>query len=203
VTDHESATEHAGEHGHGHHHDWRAELEAMRADAAHYYDHQFDWRGHGPPADFHGPRFYPPAEHWRLEARLDTSTPGTGDHVTLPTSTGKLREMTIGGQLVFDVDGLEQRLTLFMGHGRDGSEYGFVPFRDATSGHETYGAGRYLDMPYEPGATDFLLDFNLAYNPSCAYSPAYDCPYPPPGNRLTVRVEAGEMVPFEQPAEHP
>jgi uncharacterized protein len=183
---------------HEHHaeHDWRSDLEDARHQAAHYYEHQFDWRGHPPPADFHGPRFFDVAEEWRRAAWLDTSAPGTGDRVTLPTSTGKLREMTIAGQLVFEAGGREQRLTLFIGHGRDGSDYGFVPFRDATSGHETYGAGRYLDLPYDPAATDYLLDFNWAYNPSCAYSPAYDCPYPPPGNRLDVRVEAGERVPF-------
>jgi hypothetical protein len=185
-------------HEHVHHHaDWRAALEAKRADEAHYYEHQFDWRGHGPPPEFHGPRFFPPAEAWRREAWLDTAAPGTGDAVQLPTSTGKLRDMTVAGQLVFDVDGAEQRLTLFLGHGRDGQPYGFVPFRDTTSGNETYGSGRYLDLDYDPAAPTYLLDFNTAYNPSCAFSPAYDCPYPPPGNRLDVRVEAGEMVPFE------
>ncbi|HEY7599460.1 MAG TPA: DUF1684 domain-containing protein [Candidatus Limnocylindrales bacterium] len=186
---------------HEHHHqtDWRAELEAARHQAAHYYEHQFDWRGHPPPADFTGPRFFPISDEWQREAWLDTAAPGSGDHVTLPTSTGKLRDMTVAGQLVFEVGGAEQRLTLYIGHGRDGSEYGFLPFRDATSGHETYGSGRYLDVPYDPAATDYLLDFNWAYNPSCAFSPAYDCPYPPPGNRLDVRVEAGEMVPFEHP----
>jgi hypothetical protein len=193
-------TDHAGNGGHGHHAhqpDWRAELEQMRAGAAHYYEHQFDWRGHPPPADFAGPRFFPPSAEWRLQAWLDADAPGTGDQVTLPTSTGKLRDMTVAGQLVFDVGGVEQRLTLYIGHGRDGTEYGFLPFRDATSGHETYGSGRYLDVALGSDATDYPLDFNLAYNPSCAFSPAYDCPYPPAGNRLMVRVEAGEMVPFE------
>jgi hypothetical protein len=197
---HEPEHEHGHEPEHGHHAhqpDWRTELAAMREQAAHYYEHQFDWRGHDPPTEFEGPRFFPPSAAWRREAWLDTDAPGTGDQVTLPTSTGKLRDMTIAGQLVFDVDGAEQRLIVYLGHGRDGSEYGFVPFRDATSGAETYGSGRYLDLDYDPAATDYLLDFNFAYNPSCAFSPAYDCPYPPAGNRLSVRVEAGEMVPFE------
>ena len=193
MTDHE----HRDEHGHAHHSDWRSDLVAMREDAAHYYEHQFDWRGHGPPADFHGPRFFAPSEEWRREARLDTTAPGTGSKVTLPTSTGKLREMSIAGQLVFDVDGAEQRLTVYLSHAHGVEDSLFVPFRDATSGSETYGSGRYLDQPYDPEADRYLLDFNLAYNPSCAYSPAYDCPYPPPGNRLGVRIEAGEMVPVE------
>ncbi len=181
-----------------HHHeggDWRADLSAMREDATRYYADEFDWRGHEPPAGYGGPRFYPPAEAWRVTARLDTSVPGTGDPVTLPTSTGKLRQMTVAGQLVFAASGSQHRLTAFLTHGTEHDL--FVPFRDQTSGHDTYGAGRYIDLPYRGDDAEYLLDFNLAYNPSCAYSPAYDCPYPPPGNRLGVAVEAGEKVPFE------
>ena len=70
-----------------------------------------------------------------------------------------------------------------------------MPFRDATSGVETYGAGRYVEVPYEPDEDPLELDFNYAYNPSCVFSPAYDCPYPPPGNRLSVAVKAGEALP--------
>jgi uncharacterized protein len=151
------------EHGHDHTADWRAALEAARHHEKHYYEHQFDWRGHVPPPGFDGPRFFPIAEAWRVMARLDTAVPGAGDGVTLPTSTGKLREMTIAGQLVFDVEGVEQRLTMFIGG--PGDTHGFVPFRDATSGQETYGAGRYLDVEYEPAATEYMLDFNSAYNP--------------------------------------
>ncbi len=66
-----------------------------------------------------------------------------------------------------------------------------MPFRDATSGTETYGAGRYLDLePLPDGSYD--LDFNLAYSPYCAYSPSYSCPLPPPENRLGARILAGE-----------
>lgn len=185
--------------GHEHHHapDWRAQLEQMRADAAHHYEHEFDWRGHAPPAGFSGPRFYPPSEAWRVPAWLDTAAPGTGEHATLPTSTGKLREMTNAGQLVFETGGREQRLTGYLTHGPGEAHLLFVPFRDATSGRATYGSGRYLDVPYLGEEGEYLLDFNLAYNPSCAYSPAYDCPFPPPGNRLDVAVEAGEQVPYE------
>ena len=75
----------------------------------------------------------------------------------------------------------------------------FVPFRDATSGMETYGSGRYLEAPYYDDTDEVELDFNLAYNPSCAFSPAYDCPFPPPQNRLPVEVLAGEKLPFAKP----
>jgi uncharacterized protein (DUF1684 family) len=76
----------------------------------------------------------------------------------------------------------------------------FVPFRDGSSGAETYGAGRYLldtVKGSDLGAVDrrLVLDFNFAYNPSCAYDPAWACPLSPPANRLTVAMRAGELTP--------
>jgi uncharacterized protein (DUF1684 family) len=108
--------------------------------------------------------------------------------------------MRIAGDLVFEVDGAEHRLTSFDSHGSDGSHVLFVPFRDATSGNETYGAGRYVEAPVYDEDDDgglLELDFNYAYNPSCVFSPAYDCPFPPPQNRLNVAVRAGERLPYE------
>jgi uncharacterized protein (DUF1684 family) len=67
----------------------------------------------------------------------------------------------------------------------------FVPFADATSGTETYGAGRYLELEYH-GGSRFHVDFNQAYNPWCVYSPEYNCPIPPKENRLQVPIRAGE-----------
>ena len=67
-----------------------------------------------------------------------------------------------------------------------------MPFVDATSGGETYGAGRYLELEALEDGT-FLADFNLAYNPYCAYSEDYSCPVPPAENRIAVPVRAGEM----------
>jgi uncharacterized protein len=186
------------EHGHEHAHGYREALAEMRKDAAHYYADHFDWRGHEPPAGWDGPKYFPPAENWRLDAWLDTAAPGTGDAVTLPTSTGKMRNMTIAGQLVFEVDGQEQRLTAYAPVGEETELW--LPFRDGTSGAETYGSGRYLEVPPVDDGNNAVydLDFNLAYNPSCAYSPVYDCPFPPPGNRLDIRIDAGEKNPFEE-----
>lgn len=68
----------------------------------------------------------------------------------------------------------------------------FIPFLDATSGRESYGGGRYIDLE-EQKQNQYIVDFNLAYNPSCAYGkPGYSCPIPPAENRLPVRIEAGE-----------
>jgi uncharacterized protein (DUF1684 family) len=68
----------------------------------------------------------------------------------------------------------------------------FLAFADATSANETYGAGRYLDLKKVPGATTVTLDFNKAYNPYCAYSDKFSCPFPPKENVLKVAVRAGE-----------
>ncbi len=187
------------DHHHDHHHslDWQGELEQLRQTARHYYLNQFDWRGQSPPQDWDGPRYFAPDPGWRLAAHLDREVTGAGSAVELATSTGQLRQMTVAGALVFEAEGAEHRLTGFVTHDAEGYEVLFVPFRDATSGSETYGAGRYLELPYDPDEDTVELDFNFAYNPSCAFSPAYDCPYPPVGNRLAVGVRAGEMLPSE------
>jgi uncharacterized protein len=77
----------------------------------------------------------------------------------------------------------------------------FIPFRDATSGSETYGAGRYLldsvkgaDLGSDPNAPELLLDFNMAYHPSCAYDPKWNCPLAPPASRLGSAVRVGEYL---------
>jgi len=87
----------------------------------------------------------------------------------------------------FDVGGERASLAAFsQGDGL------FIPFRDSTSGSETYGAGRYVEA--EPlGDGRFELDFNRAYNPYCAYNDAWRCPLPPRENWLTVPIRAGEL----------
>lgn len=111
----------------------------------------------------------------------------TGDTITLDTSTGETRVFRRAGFLNFPVDGKPAKLTLFV----DSNGY-FLPFRDATSGTETYGAGRYLE-PEESGGK-IRVDFNYAYNPYCAYSEHFSCPLPPRENWLTVAIRAGEKV---------
>ncbi|MBN2400280.1 MAG: DUF1684 domain-containing protein [Candidatus Aminicenantes bacterium] len=73
------------------------------------------------------------------------------------------------------------------------SKYLFIPFKDATNGRESYEVGRFIDVP-EPNGDEFILDFNLCYNPLCNYSPAYNCPLPPLENFLDIAVPAGEKV---------
>ena len=112
------------------------------------------------------------------------------------------------GRLTFELAGTACRLTVLSLMQYAGGL--FVPFRDATSGRETYGGGRYLFdtakdtdglvLEITPGVSDVVIDFNYAYNASCAYSPRWACPLAPPENYLTVPVRAGELKYKDQAA---
>jgi uncharacterized protein len=110
----------------------------------------------------------------------------------IPTSDGKLKPAHRAGYLAFEIDGAPHRLTAYTFDGGDDKSL-FVPFLDTTSGTETYGAGRYLDLEPEDDGT-YSVDFNLAYHPSCVYDPKYSCPLTPAENRLPIRIEAGERL---------
>lgn len=110
------------------------------------------------------------------------------EKVRMHTSTGEVQEYYKYGTFDFDANGTRARLTVYSS-GEPGD--GFVPFTDSTSGKETYGAGRYLELEWL-GGNRFHVDFNQAYNPWCAYSPHYSCPIPPRENRLSVAIRAGE-----------
>lgn len=110
------------------------------------------------------------------------------DTVMMQTSTGALQEYLRFGRFQFSVEGQVAELTIYE---RD-LEY-FLPFADALAGKETYGAGRYLE-PHRLPNGNFLIDFNYAYNPYCAYNPSWSCPIPPAENRIKVPIRAGEKV---------
>jgi uncharacterized protein (DUF1684 family) len=111
----------------------------------------------------------------------------------MPTSTGTLRRMERVGILEFTLQGQPMTLAAFVEEGQR-LESLFVPFADMTTGIDTYSAGRYLDI--EPTPTGlYEINFNKAYNPSCAYNERYECPYPPLSNRLKVAIRAGEKAP--------
>jgi uncharacterized protein (DUF1684 family) len=124
--------------------------------------------------------------------------PYTGDEPVrfeIPTTDGRLRPAERAGVFRFELAGQPLHLTAYRLTGADGeaSETLFVPFLDATSGTETYGAGRYLDLEPEDDGT-WTLDFNIAYQPSCVYDARFSCPLTPPENRLGVRLAAGERL---------
>lgn len=114
--------------------------------------------------------------------------------VILATSDGNEQKYLEYAIAIFSLDGIENRL-LILELMEMGPQRGklFLAFADETSGAETYGAGRYLDVKKVPAATSVVLDFNLAYNPYCAYNDSYSCPFPPKENILEVAIRAGEM----------
>ncbi len=143
-------------------------------------------------AAFHGLPYFPYDSALAVPAALVPAV--STDTVAFPTSTGELRPMVRAGQLVLTAGGVERRLVAYtqVGPGAPAGEL-FVPFRDETSGRETYGGGRYLDLPMDPLGR-YALDFNRAYHPYCVYSAAYSCPLPPPENTLSLPVTAGERL---------
>ena len=129
--------------------------------------------------------YFPENPALDLELTLEAKEPARV--VTMLTSTGDQRDYQQRGQVRFMVGDEEAVLQVFS------DAYGgwFLPFVDATAPQETYGAGRYLE-PEEVSPGLLHLDFNLAYNPYCAYNPRWSCPIPPFENRLKLRIEAGE-----------
>lgn len=135
--------------------------------------------------------YFAPDISYEVPAELRLSE--TRPVVELPTSTGELRKMQVVGTLEFTLQGQKLSLGALSPAGEPIRSL-FVPFADLTTGKETYQAGRYLDI--EPTATGlYTIDFNYAYNPTCAYNKAYSCPFPPPSNRLQIEVRAGEKAP--------
>jgi uncharacterized protein (DUF1684 family) len=109
--------------------------------------------------------------------------------VRMATSAGDEQVYQRYGVVRFSVDDQPAEVTLYAS---DDSDELFIPFRDATSGKETYGAGRYLEL--HAHGDEVTIDFNYAYNPNCAYDPSWSCPLPPPENWLKVPIRAGEKT---------
>ena len=138
--------------------------------------------------------FYPTRYAYRVQAQL------LRDSISRPfameTSTAHRPLYRKYGELRFVLNGQAQRLSVYQSVDllkRPGFEdYLFVPFTDLTNGHGSYGGGRYLDLRIPPaGSSGLTLDFNRAYNPSCAYNHGYSCPVPPAENRLAATIPAG------------
>jgi uncharacterized protein len=137
--------------------------------------------------DFAGLRYFPENAALRFELPLEHYA--DPEHITMQTNTGATQEYLKVGQVRFQVNGEDAALQVYESTNNPGSY--FVPFVDATAPAESYGAGRYLE-PEEIHDGELVVDFNLAYNPYCAYNDHWSCPFPPPENRLKVRIEAGE-----------
>lgn len=140
--------------------------------------------------EFEGLHYFPADESFRVTARLERLD--APQEAYLRTNRDGQSAMRWVGTLRFRLEARELELRVYhAGEGVGASV--FVPFRDATSGRETYGPGRYLTLELTE-SDDYELDFNRAFNPYCAYTDAYECGFPPAENDLPVAVRAGEKV---------
>jgi uncharacterized protein len=117
----------------------------------------------------------------------------------MPTSTGANRKMRRVGSLEFTLKGQPMKLLAFNEVGTDPGSL-FVAFSDLTNGSETYAAGRFMDLARNKTGI-YEVDFNRAYIPYCYYNPTYECPLPPPENRLKIPIRAGEKMKLEVKSE--
>lgn len=186
------------EHEHHHHegpHDYQSAIEGYRAEKDAFFK-----SAPGSPIpleerdDFDGLPYYPVAVDLVFEGL--TPEPYAGSEPTtfqIPTSDGKLRAARRAGVFTFEAGGEPRRLTAYELEGAHADGRMFLPFLDATSGSETYGAGRYLDLEPDEDGT-YAIDFNLAYHPSCVYAAHFSCPLTPAENRLAIPIRAGERL---------
>jgi uncharacterized protein (DUF1684 family) len=139
-------------------------------------------------AAFHGLDYFPIDPRWRVVALLEPSPPGTV--IAVPDVLGDVASDTSPGVVAFELDGQLHRLKALEAQ----PGHLWLIFADETNGINTYGGGRFLVTgPIQPDSS-VEVDFNLTYNPPCVFSPFATCPLPPEGNRLALRVEAGEKM---------
>lgn len=135
---------------------------------------------------FIGLSYFPENEDLRMEVEVEPLK--DQDPMPMQTTTGGVQMYVRHGKFKFKVDGRKAELTIFQ------NENGyFLPFVDSLAGKETYPAGRYLEPEALPG-NRFFVDFNLAYNPYCAYNEMWSCPITPAENRIKVPIRAGEKI---------
>ena len=136
--------------------------------------------------DFHGLNYYDENQDFSLvlvPKRFDSP-----ETIEMQTSTGDVTSYLRWGRISFEVNGEAAQMTLFKVSEDDDF---FLPFADRTSGDESYGAGRYLEVKSLPDG-HIMVDFNYAYNPYCAYNECWSCPLTPFENRTKVPTRAGE-----------
>lgn len=137
---------------------------------------------------FKGLQYFPVRADWHIKARFEPYVP---EHrIPIVNILGMTEEMTSPGAIVFERDGRSWRLDTILE--APGERELFVMFSDATSGKQTYGAGRFLYVGL-PEGNRIDVDFNEAFNPPCAFTDFATCPLPPPQNQLALAIDAGEL----------
>lgn len=141
--------------------------------------------------EFQGLNYYPPDPSYRFE--LELREHANKQIIRVEDTAGGEQDLIRWGEFQFNIGDEECTLQAYLSDPAEPRL--FIPFRDVTSGKETYGAGRYLDLEPEQHLTSngkWILDLNKAYNPWCAYSEDYVCPFVPPENWLQIPIYAGE-----------
>lgn len=123
--------------------------------------------------------------NWRIKAKV---IPQDQNPLMIMNVLGQNTAQKHGGKLMFTIEGK----TYFLDAIDEGGKGLFITFADATSGITTYGSGRFIEIDRPDANGDTFIDFNLAYNPPCAFTEFATCPLPPPQNRLTIAIPAGE-----------
>ena len=140
--------------------------------------------------------FYKPDIRYRAVASLVKAQ--NAEPFEMSTYSGKTKTFKKWADAYFTIEGQDHKLTIYQNLllvKMDAyKNLLFLPFVDLTSGVETYGGGRYIDLDIRDELGDkIVIDFNKCYNPWCAYKDGYNCPIPPAGNHLSVKIEAGEL----------
>ncbi|RZL08705.1 MAG: DUF1684 domain-containing protein [Pedobacter sp.] len=140
-------------------------------------------------------RFFPAASIYKVQASFTRITDSIG--FIMPTSGTKSKKFFRYGKINFELEGKPLSLTIYQNEAlmQDTTykDHLFLPFTDITSGEESYGGGRYIDLEIKDISNGkVIIDFNKAYNPYCVYSKGYNCPIPPRENDLPVAIRAGE-----------
>ncbi len=171
--------------------EWNAEVETARRQKDAFFGSYRSPISFEKRENFKGLTYYPPDIKYRFEIELAEHS--EKETLKIEDTKGNIQDFMRYGEFSFEINGNKCKLQAYKSDLQE--KRLFIPFKDATTGKETYPAGRYLDM--ESGTDQlpdgrWILDLNNAYNPWCAYSQDYACPLTPPENILEVEIPAGE-----------
>lgn len=138
--------------------------------------------------------YFPPDPAYRVSATISRTPEADPFHIQT-SNPDRQKQFVSYGQLQFDLNGAAYSLTVYRNLELPGiplyKNHLFLLFTDESSGRDTYGGGRYLDLEIPETGNEIVLDFNMCYNPYCAYGEGWSCPIPPSENHLPIRIEAG------------
>jgi len=150
-------------------------------------------------ANFKKLEFYDIDSEFVVQAKLDWFEKDS--IFEMKTTTARLAKYRRSGVATFIIDGNELELVFYQNvKGATNplyKDYYFLPFKDNTNGEESYGGGRYIDLIIDEGSADAQINFNVAYNPYCAYNDRYSCPIVPSENYINIEIKAGVKAPAE------